>query len=224
MILPELEWQLVYGRVAWLVILATFVAALLPVAWRNSRTKIRGLLLGTAALMALPGEFSPSYWLVLAFQWPSGVLLGYCLLRLRATGPGKPGIAFMPAAMAAVIAPVGAVLYLDAIGVLSLGLYYRGFGPTGAPVLAMAAALACAFLIVRGRARPAAIILLAAVALFSVLRLPTGNLWDTLLDPLLWVWAVLSLAIAGGRRLVRALRRPPLQTGPALVQPDVAGI
>jgi hypothetical protein len=41
------------------------------------------------------------------------------------------------------------------------------------------------------------------VLLFSLARLPTGNLWDALLDPLLWLWAMAS----AGAGALRALRR-----------------
>ncbi|HEY1044633.1 MAG TPA: hypothetical protein VGE60_12295 [Telluria sp.] len=200
--LPELEWQLLYGRLAWAVVLAAVVAALLPAAWR-SRTPAAGLLAVCAALIALPQEYSPAYWLVLAFQAPSAVLAGCCLLSLM---PGKPGNAALPHALAVPVALTGAALYLDALGWLSLGLYYAGFGPYGAPVVAVAAAFASVFMIVRGRARAHALVVLGAVALYSIWRLPTGNLWDALIDPLLWGWAVVSLA-AHGMRSVRQRRR-----------------
>ena len=114
----------------------------------------------------------------------------------------------MPPQIAAPIALTGSVLYLDAVGWLSLGLYYWGFGPNGAPLVALGIAAACALAIVRGRARLHAAVLLGAVVLFSVLRLPTGNLWDALLDPLLWSWAVMSLGIAGSRWLAGRMRGP----------------
>lgn len=197
--LPGLEWQYFYGRVAWAIVLATVVASMLPAALRGSRRAIAALLLASGAAMALPGEASPAYWLALAFQWPSGVLLGFCLLKLLAPLPGAQAGGSMPTSIATVIASVGAVLYLDAIGLLSLGLYYWGFGPYGAPVVALCAAAACALLAIAGRARPQALAVLAGLALFSILRLPTGNLWDALLDPLLWGWAVVSLGMKGLR-------------------------
>ncbi|NML62925.1 hypothetical protein HHL21_17935 [Massilia sp. RP-1-19] len=210
--LPALDWQFFYGRLAWTIVLATLVASLLPAALRRSRPVIGGLMLAMAALMALPDSASPAYWLVLAFQWPSGVLLGCCLLKLYTARAGSPAIACMPTGIAAVIALVGSVLYLDAIGLLSLGLYYWGFGPYGAPLVALGAGASCALAVVLGRVRPHALIALGALALFSILRLPTGNLWDALLDPLLWGWAVIALAIQCGRWLARK-RRGAQQSG-----------
>jgi hypothetical protein len=61
--------------------------------------------------------------------------------------------------------------------------------------------------------------LLAAVLLFSLLRLPTGNLWDALLDPLLWAWALGSVVVAVRRyyysRSARAAAAPAQELVPA---------
>lgn len=198
--LPALEWQILYGRLAWAVVLAAAVVALLPLAWRR-RAVATGVLAACAALMALPQEQSPAYWLVLAFQWPSAVLVGCCAWRL---GGGNAPARAMPVSLAAPVALAGAVLYLDTIGWLSLGLYDAGFGPQGAPVAALAIACGCVLAVARGHARPQALVLLGGVALYSVFRLPTGNLWDALLDPLLWGWALASLSARG----LRLLRRP----------------
>lgn len=195
--LPALDWQYVFGRLSWSIVLATAVAALLPPALRRSRPLLCGLLLLAGAVMALPDGGSPAYWLVLAFQWPSGLLLGLCLLKLSKEWTGKQAVKTMPTRLAAVIAIAGTALYLDAIGLLSLGIYYWGFGPFAAPLVALAAIAACALAAVLGRARPHALAGAGALALFSILRLPTGNLWDALLDPLLWGWAVGALAMQG---------------------------
>lgn len=190
MSLPELTWQIVYGALAWAVVLAALVAAL----WPLSRGKLACLTVGAVALQALPGEASFAYWLGLAFQWPSGLLLGLCLVRLHFAWQGKPRNTVMTPGLAMPLALAGAALYLDAIGTISQGFYYAGFGPHGAPLLALLLAVACSVAASRSHARPQAIALLLAVVTFAVLRLPTGNLWDALLDPLLWTWALLSLA------------------------------
>lgn len=221
--LPALDWQFFYGRLAWTIVLATLVAGLLPTALRRSRPVMAGLLLATAALMALPHSASPAYWLVLAFQWPSGVLLGFCLLKLGTAGSGVLAAPAMPASVAAVIAVAGTALYLDAIGILSLGLYYWGFGPHGAPLVALAAAASCALAVILGRGRPHALVALGTLALFSILRLPSGNLWDALLDPLLWAWAVVSLSIKCVRWAARKVRGAGQQSGQGIeAEPQIA--
>lgn len=208
MSLPELEWQFVYGRLAWAVVLASLVAALLPNGWRRARSVVGALLIGAAVLVALPGELSPAYWLQLAFQLPSALLVGLCLLRLiQSTAVVQP----MPVRLAVLLALAGSALYLDATGVLPLGLYYFGFSAVGAPLAALALAVACSVGFLRGWARPQALVLLGAVSTFSILRLPTGNLWDALLDPLLWGWAVCALVTHRWRTVsaARSTRQAP---------------
>ena len=206
MSLPELEWQIIYGRFAWAVVLAASATALWPRAWRLSRTGVFLLLACALLLQVLPNAISLTYWLGLVFQWPSGVLVGLCLVRLHSAWHGKPDNPAMTPGLAAIIALAGGALYLDAIGWISQGFYYWGFGPKDAPLLVLILAVACSVTAVGGHARPQALALLAAVSIFAVLRLPTGNVWDALLDPLLWGWALVSLASGYGRWIVRRRR------------------
>ncbi len=202
--LPELGLQFIYGRLGWGVVLAMLLIALLPRKFSSSRPVVAGLLLGMIALQLLPGTASPAYWLGLAMQWPGALLIGMSIAKLdhgihaRAASVMTPGIA-------ALIASVGALLYLDAIGIVSLGLYYWGFGPWAAPLLALVLAAGSAVAIVRGAMRPQACALLFAMLCFALLRLPTGNIWDALLDPLLWVWSLTALV----RHAWRARRASP---------------
>ncbi|NHZ90302.1 hypothetical protein F2P45_14935 [Massilia sp. CCM 8733] len=196
MSLPELDWQIFYGRVAWAIVLAALISAAWPRAWALSRARLAAIAVCAAVLQALPGEGAPAYWLGLVFQWPSALLVGLSAAKLHFAWQGKPEKKVMSAQLAALIAVAGAALYLDAIGLLSLGLFYAGFGPRGAPLLALLLAVLCSAAIVRGQARVQSVAVLGALLLFAVPRLPTGNLWDALLDPLLWGWALCSLAAA----------------------------
>lgn len=211
MSLPDLAWQIVYGRVAWGIVVAAMLVALWPAAWRLPRAAFGAVLAATALSMALPGEVSPAYWLGLAFQYPSGLLLGLCLLGLHARWQGRTAGASMPVSVAGAIAIAGLALYLDAIGWLSQGYYYAGFGPVGAPVVALVATAGCALALLRGRGGRQNLALLAALLLFTLLRLPTGNLWDAVLDPLLWGWALATLA----RHAVRWIAGAPARRGNA---------
>ena len=214
--LPDLMLQIVYGRLAWALVASALLLALLPVAAR--RTKVL-IVAATVALIALPGPASPAYWLTLALQYPSGLLLGFAVMALRARWHGRqPRFAMRPG-LALGLAAIGLLLYLDTFGVLALGLYYGGFNPVAAPLLACAAAVGFAVNAWRGHAAAPSAAMLMALLLFSVLRLPTGNLWDALLDPLLWSWALGSTIVAARRRLAgrRALHRQPAQAVPDLV-------
>lgn len=226
MSLPELEWQIIYGQFAWAVVLATLTTALWPRSWRLSRIGLALLAACSGVLQVLPGEASLTYWLGLAFQWPSGVLVGLCLVRLHAAWHGEPGNAAMIPGLAVPIALIGGALYLDAAGLISQGFYFWGFGPKAAPLLSLLLAVACSAAAIRGHARPQALALLAAVSIFAVLRLPTGNFWDALLDPLLCGWALLSLASGYWRRKVRQRRSRPQagMTGRILAAARATGI
>jgi hypothetical protein len=221
MTLPDLALQLVYGKLAWAAVLAATVFSLLPAALQRSWRVAAGLAGAAAMLMLLPRQLSPAYWLALAFQWPSGLLFAACLLKLAQPWRPQAGGDSMPAGVAAVIVVLGAVLYLDGLGLISLGLYYWGFGAQAAPLLALGVGAVCVAGIVRGNAVAQHAAVLAAVSLFSVLRLPTGNPWDALLDPLLWAWALLALGLKGWRRLLRKRRATPveaeLDAAPALI-------
>jgi len=210
MILPELSWQFLYSRLAWAVVLAALVVSVWPPAWRLPRRALAAIVAGSCVLMALPGSASGAWHLALAFQYPSGLLLGLCAAALlrRWRGAGAGAGALLPVSAAAVLAVLGTVLYLDAFGLLSRGWYYAGFGPNGAPLVSLLLGGACAWSFVQGRRREQAAALLGAVALFSLARLPSGNLWDAVLDPLLWGWALVTLVVALVRRVVR--RRAPL--------------
>ena len=203
MTLPDLASQIVYGRLAWAIVAATVVCAL----WRGAapipRATLAAILAGALAVMALPGNLSPVWYLGLAFQYPSALLVGCCLLRLTERWHGSRRSQVMPQALAGILSVAGILLYLDALGFLARGFYYAGFGGAVMPVIAVLAAGACALVIVRGRAKGHAVAILGAIVLFSVLRLPTGNLWDALLDPLLFGWAVVALLAGALRRRSR---------------------
>ncbi len=223
MILPELSWQFLYGRLAWALVLAALVVGSWPGAWRLPRRVLVAIVAACGVLVALPGDASGAWHLSLAFQYPSGLLLGLavCALLRRWRGGATVDAPLLPLRAAAFIALVGAVLYLDAFGLLSRGYYYAGFGPNAAPLVAVLLAAGSAFAIATGRAREQGAALLGACALFSLARLPSGNLWDAVLDPLLWAWALGTLLVAAVRRLRRA-RRSLLQPEAPVTAPEPA--
>ena len=207
MTLPDLAWQIVYGRLAWTLVLATLLLVLWPRRMGSPRAAVVIAIGGVGLLMALPGEASPAWWLGLALQYPSSLLVLLCVLCLAARWQGRAPGAVIPSSLAAAIALAGTALYLDAIGWLAQGFYYAGFGPVAAPALALLGMAWCALAVLRGRGGRHHLALLGALLLFSLCRLPTGNLWDAVLDPLLWIWALASLARRGLRRLA-AMRAP----------------
>jgi hypothetical protein len=198
--LPGLSLQALYVHFAWAVVLAAAGAGAL--AWKKpfpARLAAAWVVLVFAAC-ALPGPASPSYWLGLALHFPSALLVACCGMTLWFRGKQAPVVPALPLGLAAALALLGLVLYLDSSAWLSLGLYARGFGHEAA-VAGLLLGLGAVFAIAHGLHRSAGFAVLLALMLFALLRLPTGNLWDAVLDPLLWVWALISL-------LARFMRRP----------------
>lgn len=205
MTLPELSWQILYGRVAWTLVLGAVLLALLPVRFR-ARPVLAFVLLTLGLQSALMGESAASFWLGLAFQLPSAFFAALCAARLITQWQGRALSLVLPLPLAAPLALAAIVLYVDAMGLVALGWYYAGFGPAGAPLAGLVLAAGCAWAVVRGVLRPYALALLAALCLFALLRLPTGNLWDALLDPFLALWSLVSAALGWRRRARRRLR------------------
>lgn len=211
MILPELALQIGFGRVGWAIVAAAAIVHATPGARRWTRYRVWTVLLLTSAAVALPGQLSFAYWLGLACQYPSGLLVGCCVASLWTRLHGERLVYQMPSRLAIVIAPAGALLYLDAIGWLAHGYYFWGFSQLAAPLFALAATGACVASIARDGLRPSTLALIIALSLFTLLRLPTGNLWDALIDPLLWGWACAAVVsmLRKARRLHRANATAP---------------
>jgi hypothetical protein len=190
--LPWLAVQVVYAHVAWGMVLAACGIGLM-VRWRRySERPAVAWLVFSFGVCVLPGEASPVHWLGLAFQLPSVLLVACCAMTIWVNTGGEKGRRVLPTGLAGALVAIGALLYVDSAGWLNLGLYVRGFGPEAAfaGVMIGAAALVA---IAGGLPRGVSFAVLLSLMLFALGRLPSGNVWDALLDPLLWLWAVFSL-------------------------------
>jgi hypothetical protein len=204
-----LEWALQWGRsIAWALVLACIVVLLL----RKQALVVRAAAATGLALWALlPGEASPTFWLGLAFQSPSWLGCGLAVLGLwrglsvATPVPWTQGGARVLSGAARVGAWVGVwlgyVLLLDTLGYLPLQVYAWGFSPW-----ALAAVMAVSVLpLVLGARGVVAWMAPLALLCFAATRLPTGNVWDAVLDPLTWlVLHALLLVRARARSATRA--------------------
>lgn len=204
--LPELSAQVAYAHAAWGMVLAACGVALF-VRWPRLAV---GSVAAAWVSCALPGPVSPAYWLSLALWLPSALLVLLCARAVWVHGPLASDQRALPTGLAAVLAVAGALLYLDSAGWTNLGLYASGFARTGA-LAAMMLGLFAVVAAWRGAGRGAAFAVLLALMVFALLRLPTGNAWDALLDPMLWLWSLATLAARALRRLRAgsAQRSPP---------------
>lgn len=205
----------------WAIVLG---CAALGLAGRLTRTYRWGLAVLVMAWTLLPGPASPAYWLGLAFQTPSLMTavmgLGWLVNRAR-RAPGAGGAAMEsgggPALkiLAAAGVLLGWVLLLDTLAWLPVSVYAWGFGSA---TFAAAVLFTLLLWLLAGAAggrqnAPGRIVFglpLSVLALFVLTHLPTGNLWDALIDPWLWVALQLGWLISAARR--RLARRPPAAT------------
>lgn len=201
-VLPRPELMQIYRLVGWGLVLACVGAALVG-RWGVQAGRV--LALALFAWVAMPGAYSPDYWLGLAFQAPSAVttLLSVLLLARMLWGDANrpqalPGAAWVLAVSGVVL---GYVLMLDTFAVLPWQVYRQGFGPA---MLVVAMAFSLLLWVLSARLQGASSVLALvplALLLFAALRLPSGNAWDALLDPLLWLYLHGLLIRAGYRRL-----------------------
>ncbi len=174
----------------------------------------------------LPGEWRPGWWLGLAFQTPSLTLQGIALLylirmwRLRDVPPIETitsvAYARWPNSLLLLGSVIGWLYALDTFAAFDLQIYALGFTPYA--VLASLGLSALLQLLSQRtghaprmqRHRDLAVIILSAMVVHVLTRLPTGNAWDALMDPWLWLYAQalwLSHAVAWIALLVRARTR-----------------
>jgi len=194
--LPPLWLMQVWLPLGWAVVLAALVVLV-----STRFTQHRGVVWGLPLLMALwtllPGEVSPAYWLGLAFQAPSGLLVLLCAWWAGSVLRGVPVVARPGKLMVTLLLTalvLGWLLLLDTLAQLPVALYALGFD---APAVAVVALLTLLPLLQAGAAqRVSSWLAPLAVLLFVLLRLPTGNVSDAVLDP--WLWLGLHVYLLRG--------------------------
>lgn len=179
-----------YLSVSWGLVLAAAAIAFMRLGGVTGPRLRRGLPLLFLLVCLLPGVASPAYWLGLAFRAPSLVSVLLCaLIMLWHYRPRTDASTLFNALRRWAPLPVllGWVLLLDTFALWPLSLYALGFAPLTLGVLVLLGLLPG---LLRGAWRLSALFV-AAGALYVVLRLPSGNIWDALLDP--WLWLLLQL-------------------------------
>lgn len=185
-----MQWAL---GLSWSVVLAWLGASVVGY-WSQRKPLQWGVALGLAFWSWIPGPYAPMHWLGLAFQTPSLVTVLLCAVNLRAQLFSARTLKRSAApthraslVLAALGVLAGWTLLLDTFAWLPVQLYQWGFSPAASALVLLVVLVPW----VIGRAERNAGIMMwvapLAILLFVVLRLPTGNLWDAVLDPWLWI-------------------------------------
>lgn len=200
-VLPDATAMRVALHLLWAIVLGS--GALLMTG-KLARPYRLGLSFLVIAWSLMPGARSPAYWLGLAFQTPSLMTGAICLLWFLGQARRAPGSdvsmdrpqAGAPMILVWVGVGLGWVLLLDTLAWLPLSVYAWGFSSA-----VFGAALVFAVLLWvffggapsnrTGAGLTAFVLPPLVLTLFLLTRLPTGNVWDALLDP--WLWGVLQL-------------------------------
>ena len=205
--LPDLDVLHWARRLSWGLALAGLGLLLLRRCWSRSP---RWAQLGWVGLMlvsvCLSGQWTPSFWLGLAFQSPSVMTTALLLwVSVHLLWPGvfhRPDPVQVQAlwrlGLGAVV--LGWVLLLDTFALWPFSLYAFGFSPAAVLVVALCAVAPWVMSQVKNTWGMPLVLLGGVLLVHVVLRLPTGNVWDALLDP--WLWAALQVAcLARGLRI-----------------------
>lgn len=187
--------------------------ATLLIARKLSREYRLGLTIAVMSWTLLPGAASPAYWLGLAFQTPSLTSAVICLAWLVSRRPWTQGEGIprsgcpMDVAKLLTLAGValGWVLLLDALAWLPVLVYAWGFSSAAFAAVVLLLTL---IWVVGGRVNGllGASLTACVLGLFVLTRLPTGNVWDALIDPWLWVGLQACWLVTAVRRLRLAWR------------------
>ena len=208
--LPDIALLRMARYLSWAIVLA-------GIAMCVGRRWPQWLQCGLAGLLfvwtLIPGPVSPAFWLGLAFQMPSltstviGLVSLVLVLRTGSCTLSDPAQmrALQWAGLGGVL--LGWLLLLDTFALLPLSLYSLGFSPATLGALALLASLPWIFFGPHHPARVVSSLLGTVLLLHVLLRLPTGNVWDALLDPWLWIALQTGWLFFGARRINALLRQ-----------------
>lgn len=215
---PALSLAIADRHLGW----ALTLSALAFFAFRSAPQTLRfSLGLAIFSISIVPTTWSLAHWLGLAYQTPSLVTQGLSLLYLfhiwrernAASLAPAPASTNWPRAVLLLALALGWALALDTFAILPVQLYALGYSSTGALFGLIVATsfwgLARYQASQQGKQQVSAlaVILLIAVAIHALTRLPSGNVWDAMLDPWLWIAAHVILLRSVPWRAMRWRRK-----------------
>ena len=182
-LLPHAAVLPLWVKLSWALVVS---ATLLRLTYRCKPTVWPAAVLGL--LMLLPRTEVWSGYLALAFQTPSLVLVAWALWCWADVSQRREPVATTPTLVAGLAVLLGWALVLDTLNHwpswFNPQLYALGFESAG---LWLVFALVVAVLLWAQVPKRWVLSAVAVLTVYVWLRLPTGNVWDALLDPFVWL-------------------------------------
>jgi hypothetical protein len=195
-ILPALLWQQYFHAGCWWIVLVWLCTTCLHMGLWTLRVLFFAsvwafLLLGFPVILSTLG---------LAFQTPALWTVALCLASLWSSTSQNGSIRSLKKSSNAwawsLVALIGWVFMLDSLGLLRWDLYASGFNKDLLLVVWLIASTWAVWSWAANQAlwmQQAAITFCIAAAVFILTRMNSGNVWDALVDPWLWLYAQLQL-------------------------------
>jgi len=191
-VLPQAVFLPLWVKLSWAVVVSAVVLRL------TSRLKASLWFAAVVGVVLLLPHTPASGYLALAFQTPSLVLMAWAMWCWADVLQMRSPVATTPTSLAWMGVLLGWALVADTLNYwpawFDLQLYALGFTSTG--LWLVLAATAAVLLWVQPPKRWVFSVA-AVMAAYVLLRLPTGNVWDAVLDPFVWLALHVQLWRAG---------------------------
>jgi hypothetical protein len=191
-VLPQAVFLPLWVKLSWAVVVSAVVLRL------TSRLKASLWFAAVVCVVLLLPHTPASGYLALAFQTPSLVLMAWAMWCWADVLQMRSPVVTTPTSVAWMGVLLGWALVADTLNYwpawFDLQLYALGFTSTG--LWLVLAATAAVLLWVQPPKRWVFSVA-AVMAAYVLLRLPTGNAWDAVLDPFVWLALHVQLWRAG---------------------------
>ncbi len=182
-VLPQTVFLPVWVKLSWALVMS---AVVLRLTYRFKPTVWPAAVV--AVVMLLPRTDVLSGFLALAFQTPSLVLVAWGVWCWADVLEGREPVATTPTPVALLGVLLGWALVVDTLNgwpvFFNPQLYALGFESVG---LWLVSGITAAVLLWPQVPKRWTLSAVAVLAVYVLLRLPTGNVWDALLDPFVWL-------------------------------------
>jgi hypothetical protein len=184
-VLPQAVFLPVWVKLSWACVMS---AVVLRLTYGDKPTVWPAAVVAALLLLPLPQTDALSGYLALALQTPSLVCVAWALGCWADVIQPRSPQATTPTPVALLGVLLGWALVVDTLNdwpaFLNFQLYALGFEVVGVWLVVLVTAAVLLWQQVSPRWVLSAV---AVLAVYVLLRLPTGNVWDALLDPFVWV-------------------------------------